>query len=177
MGYNPIADEEIESIFESSGKLKLLLDSNVLIAYLDNSHKFNYEAKAIIDPLKDKDCYFFIHYLVLGEFINKWIELKKSGVAEAIKILEGHIFKKLKYTLIGGVPMHSKMIFSIFKKHARHKKFIQAHFNDFMILTGVENIKNIKIVTCDKAMHEAGKSIFKKTFIIYPLKHQRVKVS
>ena len=54
MGYQKLGgNDKIKEFLEAEEKLKIFLDSNVIIAYLDESHKFNYEAKAIIDPLKD----------------------------------------------------------------------------------------------------------------------------
>ncbi len=172
MGYEAVKD--IEAILKSEEKLKILMDSNVIIAYLDPDHKFNYEASVIIEPLKDKNCYFFIHPLVVGEVINILMDIKKISAKTAIEKV-ANFCDSLKFTLGGNVPLSRDFIFSIFHKHSRHKKFIKAHFNDFLILNSVEGVKNIKIVTCDKGMQEAGKSIFKKNIYYLPLKTSKSK--
>ena len=154
-------DHSVQEILDSESKLKIYFDSNVIVAYLDESHKFNYEAKTIIDPLKHEDCWFFVHHIVVGEFIHTWMMTQKSSVKGAIKAFEK--FKNsIDHCLIGGHSLDARTILVNYRKHAKHRNFLKAHFNDFIILTEAEKIKNIKIVTCDWGMYNSGKIIFKK---------------
>ena len=174
MGYQKITPEEVYEILIAEDKFKLLIDSNVLMAYLDENHKFHYEASVIIDPLKKQNCYFFLHYIVIGEFISQWMEYKESNVEKAISLIK-NFSGSLKFSLNGGRPLTTDLIFSSLRKHSKHKNFLKAHFNDFLILAEAENIKNIKIVTCDKAMCDAGKNIFKKNIYYLPFQTKKGK--
>lgn len=174
MSQQQLTPAEIKNILESESYLKLYLDSNVIIAYLDKNHRFNYEATVIIDPLKKKECWFFIHYIVLGEFISKWREIKKVSVNATIKTFSTFI-DSLEHWLWGGQPLNVPTILDSYRKHAKHKTFLKAHFNDFIILTEAELIKNIKIVTCDKDMYDAGKHIFKKNIYYLPFNTRKGK--
>lgn len=169
-----VKDESIQEVLNSESKLKIYLDSNVIIAYLDELHKFNYEAKTLIEPLKQKDCWFFVHYIVAGEFIHAWMILKKSSVNEAIKSL-AKFQSSIKHCLIGGRKLNLEIILANYRRYTKHRNFLKAHFNDFIILTEAEKIKNIKIVTCDWDMYKAGELIFKRDIYYLPFKTKKGK--
>ncbi len=165
----------MEEILNSPDKLKLYLDTNILIAYLDKSHKFNYEAASIIEPLKDRECWFFVNTIVVGEFIDQWRKLKKVSINNSIHTLINFMDNVLKHCLRGGSPINLDHVFSSYKKHSKHTKLLKVPFNDFLILNEAESIKNIKVITCDHGMFSAGKNILKKNIYYLPFKTKKGK--
>ena len=158
---------ESGEILKSDSKLKVYLDTNVIIAYLDERHPFHYEAKVIIDPLKQEECYFFIHYLCIGEFISSWRKLKNESVNKIITRFEKFL-NLLKHYYRGGQVLHVDTILKNYKEHSRHIKLLSAQLNDFLILTAAAKIKNIKIITCDRGMYKAGRRIFRENIYYLP---------
>lgn len=152
--------EDLASIVEDQSKPKFLLDTNVVLAYLNSNSPFHTEAKTAIEGIKAKKAWFVLPYLVIGEYIaHKNLIKKKCSISEALKILS-EFDEGLKNRLVGGTPLDLETITALYRKHARHRKLTGAGFSDFMILAEAENIKNIRILTCDKKMYDCGKSIF-----------------
>jgi predicted nucleic acid-binding protein len=167
--------EELKKIIEDENIPKFLLDTNVILAYLNSDSQFHTEAKTSIEGIKAKKAWFVLPYLVIGEYIaHKNLVKKKCSINEALKILN-KFDKSLNNRLVGGTPLNLETITGIYLKHARHRKLTSAGFSDFMILAEAETIKNIRILTCDKKMYKCGKSIFGERIYYLPNQTKDVK--
>lgn len=139
---------------------KFLLDTNVILAYLNPKAPFHLEAKTAIEGLKTKNVYFVIPYLVIGELIaHRDLIRGKCSVADALSIVS-KFDESLRKRFVGGTPLNLATITTFYQRHSRHRKLTVAGFSDFVILAEAEEIKNVRILTCDALMHSCGKSIF-----------------
>jgi len=166
----------IQEILESDKTIKFLLDTNVILAYLNAKNDFHLEAKTSIDALVLKDVWFIIPHLVMGEFIAHRNLLGKGNYS-VNKALDNfsNFREKLKNTLLGGPPLNAKIIIDFYKKHSKYKKLTASGFADFMILVQAETINNIRVLTCDKKMYDCSKSIFKKRIYYLPSRTKKIK--
>lgn len=164
---------KITELINSESILKVVLDTNIIVGYLDENHKFNFECSTVIDCLKTKKAIFFIPHLVMGEFIKVWSKNKKCSTKKSIDTLLKFI-GSLKNFYYGGPSVDAETVLTRYSKHSRKKTFTGADFVDFMILTEAENIKNVKIITCDLRMFKAGKGVFKRNIYYLP-KSKKIK--
>ena len=167
---------EVKEILESNKIIKFLLDTNVILAYLNSTAQFHLEAKTSIDGLIVEQIWFIIPHLVMGEFINHRNLLGKGSVSinSALKSFD-KIKKNLNKILLGGTSIDMDTVIHRYKMHGRHKKLTTSGFADFMILTEAEEITNVRILTCDKKMAKCGKTIFKNKIYYLPNKTKEMK--
>ncbi len=160
---------KLVKIIEDGNIPKFLLDTNIILAYLNQNEQFHVEAKTAIEGLKAKKAWFMIPYLVVGEFLARrnLIGGKNYSIKDALKVLD-KFDTGLKNRLVGGTPLNLQNIISFYKKHSRHSKLTGAGFNDFVILAEAVDINNIRILTCDKRMYICGKTIFKDRVYYLP---------
>ena len=116
-----------------------------------------------------------IPYLVVGEFISHRDLLKKGSVSikKALDLFNQFI-KTTNRILIGGSSLNLEKVISQYSKFSRSKKLTEVGFIDFMILTEAEEIKNIRILTCDKKMVDCGHRIFKNKIYYLPSKSKDI---
>lgn len=166
---------EITKILENINIVKIFLDTNVIIGYLNSNSPFHLEAKTAIEGLKAKKVWFIIPHLVIGEFIaHRSLISKKISIKEALKILN-KFDKDIKQRLVGGTPLNLQNITDFYKKHSKHTKLTNAGFADFIILAEANEIKDARILTCDKGMYSCGKSIFREKIYYLPNQTKKVK--
>ncbi|OGI27362.1 MAG: hypothetical protein A2359_04545 [Candidatus Moranbacteria bacterium RIFOXYB1_FULL_43_19] len=155
-------EKKSEEIINSSQLIKVFLDTNVIFAYLNNNNNFHLEAKASLDALRlKKNVWIIVSYLTMGELISHRNLMKKGAcsVQNALDLFDKFL-AGFERNLFGGPALNQDTIAKNYKKHSRHKSFIKAGFTDFLLLTQAEEIKNVRILTCDKKMHHCGKTIF-----------------
>ncbi len=168
---------ETAKILEDINILKFVLDTNVIFAYLNSDNPFHFESKTVIDGLKTKKAWFVIPHVVVGEFIanrdliNKKISININKALDILKRFDTSVERRL----VGGTPLNLQNIINIYKKHTRHNKLTKAGFADFIILAAADEIKNVRILTCDKDMYSRGKSIFKDRIYYLPNQTKSVK--
>lgn len=160
--------EPVSSIVASKDKLKVILDTNVIFAYLNPKDEHHFEAESVVSGFITKKTYFFIPHIILGEFIahKDRINGKKISIRKALNFFD-KFTSKLQF-LSGGPGIDSQRILKAYRKHSRHRKVVECGFSDFMILTMGEEIENIRIITCDKKMCKLGKTIFKDRIYYLP---------
>lgn len=156
-------------IIENPSILKFLLDTNVVLAYLNNKNPFHLEAKTSVDALRTRGFYFVISYITIGEFIahRELIGNKNKSIQKGIEVLK-RFDASLDKRLVGGPPMHLSVVIEYYKKHSRHSKLTKAGFSDFMILAQAHEIKNVRVLTCDKKMYDCGKTILRDKIYFLP---------
>jgi len=162
------SEERIKEILESKDIVKFSFDTNVMFAYLKQKDTFHLEAKTAIDGLVLKNVYFVVPYFILGEFIaHRKLLGKNFSVRKAIQ--EYAKFEaKLKNRIIGGEPLTIETILRFYRNCSRHRKFLDLSFSDFVILSLLGEIKNVRILTCDKKMKRCGESRFKNCIYYLP---------
>jgi len=161
--------EQIKSIIESNDEIKFILDTNIILAYLNHRDQFHLEASTAIDGLKVKNVYFIIPHIIIGEFIahRDRIGAKNLSITGAIKKLDKFLLNTKKF-LSGGQAVNASSITNYYLKHKKHKNFTKLGFSDFLILCLAEEVNNIRILTCDKKMYKYGRSVFKKRIYYLP---------
>lgn len=163
-------------IIDDPNIVKVMLDTNVILAYLNNNSPFHLEAKTSIEGLKAKNICFIISHLVIGEFIahKDLINNKKISINDCLSILNKFILD-LKKNLVGGPSINLNNVIKFYREHSKHRKLTQASFSDFIILAQAAGIKNVSILTCDKKLYSCGKSIFSNRIYYLPNRTPKVK--
>ena len=167
--------KEIGEILNSKQQIKFIIDTNVIISYLNSSNQFHLEALTSIDALIVKKAYFIIPYLVVGEFISHRSLLKRGNVSikKALDFFN-QFREKVKRVLTGGPSLNFEKVISQYARYSRSRKLTDAGFVDFMILTQAEEINNVRILTCDKKMVDCGRTIFKDKIYYLPNKSKDI---
>lgn len=162
-------EEKLKKILESNEVVKFILDTNVIFAYLNAKDQFHVEAKTAVDALSMKGAYFLQPSIILGEVIahNDRITGKQISTFKAITRLN-KFNVQIKNVMTGGPAISTEHILKSYIRHAKHKNFTKLGFSDFMILTLIEEIPNVRILTCDKKMCKYGRSIFEKRIYYLP---------
>lgn len=165
--------EDIASatLIADENKLKCVMDSSVLLSYLNPNDENHYVSKIAVDALKTKLSIFVIPHLVIAEYIGKRTVVgKKLSVTQALELFNKKVVKDLGHVLVGGPNINLDLITNYYKRHSRHSKLTGARFNDFFILTQAEQMKNCILITNDYQMYQCGKNLYKKKIYYLPKK-------
>lgn len=176
-----MAEEKEKNVKNDIGLLfksdtpKILLDTNVIFAYINPKNQFHLEAKSAVDALNIKGYYFLFPHIILGEFLNhRSLIGGKPSVRTAITKIS-NFQRSLTNKLMGGRAIDTKQILKSYLRHYRHADLTKNGLSDFLILTEVEDINNIRLLTCDKKFYICGKKIFKKNIYYLPSRSKGVK--
>lgn len=165
----PQQTEELKKVFESKTDIKVVLDTNVILAYINPNNQFHLEALTSLDGLSHKKAVYFIPHFVIGELLanRKLLAKGEDSIAKAFQIID-KFEKKIHRVLSGGKAIDTATIRHLYVKHGRHIKFTQSGFADFIILAITETIPYARLLTCDRGLFSCGESIFKDRIYYLP---------
>jgi len=156
-------ESPIETIIE---KIKILMDTNLLISYIIKDEKNHLAAKILVGYLKPQQRYFelYLPNFVLFELVSQFKKYYKfSKVKENINNLLDTINPKNVYT--GGIRLDMLEIYERYKLFSRKKISSRLKGNDF-IIASEGMISKAMILTCDKQFYKNCRKIYKDTYFI-----------